>query len=171
MIQKLTLLLLVFLLIGSCGVADKNNVSTQDTLDVERVTPTVVNTSSVETSTTVPVTTTTDTPTTKAPDTPKKTPIKSQSQKLPQALGDSVWDRVAACESSGDWTTHTSNGYSGGLQFANQYWASFGGTQFAAYAWQATKEQQITIARKELAANGPLAWPICGPRAGLQRGM
>jgi len=79
----------------------------------------------------------------------------------------STWDAVAQCESSGNWAANTGNGFYGGLQFTPSTWAAFGGTQYAASADQATQGQQITVAENVLAAQGPGAWPVCGPQAGL----
>lgn len=81
-----------------------------------------------------------------------------------------TWDEVAQCESTGDWSISTGNGYYGGLQFSSSTWAEFGGTQYAPQANQATKAQQIAVAEKVLAVQGPGAWPACGKLAGLQRG-
>ncbi|WP_445396833.1 transglycosylase family protein [Streptomyces sp. LE64] len=78
-----------------------------------------------------------------------------------------TWDKVAQCESGGNWSINTGNGYYGGLQFSKSTWNAFGGNQYSAYAHQATKEQQIRIAEKVLATQGEGAWPTCGPRAGL----
>ncbi|MGP4090339.1 transglycosylase family protein [Streptomyces sp. KR55] len=74
----------------------------------------------------------------------------------------SEWDAVAQCESGGNWSINTGNGYYGGLQFSASTWAAYGGTQYAATADQATKEQQIQIAEKVLAGQGKGAWPHCG---------
>ncbi|MCJ0868362.1 transglycosylase family protein [Streptomyces sp. AP-93] len=81
-----------------------------------------------------------------------------------------TWDKVAQCESTNDWSINTGNGYYGGLQFSSSTWAEFGGRQYAPQANQATKAQQIAIAEKVLATQGPGAWPSCGKLAGLQRG-
>lgn len=81
-----------------------------------------------------------------------------------------TWDRVADCESSGDWKISTGNGYYGGLQFSQSTWAAYGGTRYAPRADQATRTQQILVAERVLASQGPGAWPVCGPRAGLSRG-
>ncbi|MFE4264976.1 peptidoglycan DD-metalloendopeptidase family protein [Streptomyces sp. NPDC056883] len=81
-----------------------------------------------------------------------------------------TWDKVAQCESTNDWSINTGNGYYGGLQFSSSTWAEFGGRQYAPQANQATKAQQIAIAEKVLATQGPGAWPACGKLAGLQRG-
>ncbi|MGW3725808.1 LysM peptidoglycan-binding domain-containing protein [Streptomyces sp. F001] len=74
----------------------------------------------------------------------------------------SEWDAVAQCESGGNWSINTGNGYYGGLQFSASTWAAYGGTQYAATADQATKAQQIQIAEKVLAGQGKGAWPHCG---------
>ncbi|WP_344551270.1 transglycosylase family protein, partial [Streptomyces spororaveus] len=79
----------------------------------------------------------------------------------------STWDKVAACESGGNWSINTGNGYYGGLQFSPSTWTGFGGATYAARADQATKQQQILIGEKVLAAQGQGAWPSCGPAAGL----
>ncbi|MFJ8083737.1 transglycosylase family protein [Streptomyces sp. NPDC096205] len=74
----------------------------------------------------------------------------------------SEWDAVAQCESGGNWSINTGNGYYGGLQFSASTWAAYGGTQYAATADQASKSQQIEIAEKVLAGQGKGAWPVCG---------
>ncbi|MFI6288417.1 transglycosylase family protein [Streptomyces sp. NPDC051018] len=74
----------------------------------------------------------------------------------------SEWDRVAQCESGGNWSINTGNGYYGGLQFSSSTWAAFGGTAYAPNAHQASKSQQIEIAEKVLAGQGKGAWPSCG---------
>ncbi|MFD7133705.1 transglycosylase family protein [Streptomyces sp. NPDC059894] len=74
----------------------------------------------------------------------------------------SEWDTVAQCESGGNWSINTGNGYYGGLQFSASTWAAHGGTQYAATADKATKSQQIQIAEKVLASQGKGAWPVCG---------
>ncbi|HJC61268.1 MAG TPA: transglycosylase family protein [Candidatus Dietzia intestinigallinarum] len=83
------------------------------------------------------------------------------------AAPDSDWDRLAQCESGGNWAINTGNGYHGGLQFSQGTWAAYGGTQFAPTADQATREQQIAIAEKTLAGQGWGAWPACSSRLGL----
>ncbi|MDX2682219.1 transglycosylase family protein [Streptomyces sp. NY05-11A] len=74
----------------------------------------------------------------------------------------SEWDAVAQCESGGNWSINTGNGYYGGLQFSASTWAAYGGTQYAAQANQASKSQQIAVAEKVLASQGKGAWPVCG---------
>ncbi|MFI6691875.1 transglycosylase family protein [Streptomyces sp. NPDC050433] len=72
------------------------------------------------------------------------------------------WDAVAQCESGGNWSINTGNGYFGGLQFSASTWAAYGGNAFASSADQASKSQQIQIAEKVLAGQGKGAWPSCG---------
>lgn len=74
----------------------------------------------------------------------------------------SEWDAVARCESGGNWSINTGNGYYGGLQFSPSTWAAYGGTAYAASADQASKSEQIAIGEKVLAAQGKGAWPTCG---------
>ncbi|MFD4024443.1 transglycosylase family protein [Streptomyces sp. NPDC058576] len=86
------------------------------------------------------------------------------------AASGEVWEKVAACESSGNWAVNTGNGYYGGLQFSGSTWEAFGGTRYAPRADLATRDQQIAIAEKVLDGQGPGAWPTCSVRAGLTRG-
>ncbi|GGP37777.1 MULTISPECIES: LysM peptidoglycan-binding domain-containing protein [Streptomyces] len=73
-----------------------------------------------------------------------------------------TWDAVAQCESGGNWSINTGNGYYGGLQFSQSSWAAAGGTQYASRADLATKGQQIATAEKLLAMQGPGAWACAG---------
>ncbi|MFF2142969.1 transglycosylase family protein [Kitasatospora sp. NPDC058190] len=86
------------------------------------------------------------------------------------AAPSSAWDAVAQCESGGNWSISTGNGFHGGLQFTPSTWAAYGGTAYAAQANQATKAQQIAVAEKVLASQGPGAWPVCSQKAGLSKG-
>ena len=87
----------------------------------------------------------------------------------PAEAAPSVWDRVAQCESGGNWKINTGNGYSGGLQFAAGTWRAYGGQTYASQAHLATEAEQIAIARRVLAGQGPGAWPVCSRRAGLTK--
>jgi len=87
----------------------------------------------------------------------------------PADAATNVWDRVAACESGGNWQINTGNGYYGGLQFSRATWIGYGGGKYASTANRATKAQQIAIARRTLQGQGPGAWPVCSRRAGLTR--
>jgi resuscitation-promoting factor RpfA len=80
-----------------------------------------------------------------------------------------TWDQVAQCESGGNWHINTGNGYYGGLQFSQSSWEAAGGLQYAPRADLATKDQQIAIAEKLLAMQGPGAWS-CASAGGLTAG-
>ncbi|MGP3947974.1 transglycosylase family protein [Streptomyces sp. 7N604] len=81
-----------------------------------------------------------------------------------------TWDKVAECESTSNWSINNGNGFFGGLQFTQSTWEAFGGTDYAERADLATKDQQIAVAEKVLDTQGPGAWPVCGPKAGLAKG-
>lgn len=80
------------------------------------------------------------------------------------APGD-VWDKLAQCESGGNWSINTGNGYYGGLQFNLGTWQRYGGVGSPAAA---SREQQIAIAQKVLATQGWGAWPACSAKLGLR---
>jgi LysM repeat protein len=88
---------------------------------------------------------------------------------LPAQAVTTVWDKVAKCESGGRWHISTGNGYYGGLQFSSGTWKANGGRKYASQAHKATKAEQIAIARRVLASQGPGAWPTCSRRAGLTK--
>ncbi|MFE7130079.1 transglycosylase family protein [Streptomyces sp. NPDC057638] len=81
-----------------------------------------------------------------------------------------VWEKVAACESTNQWSINTGNGYYGGLQFTQSTWEAYGGREYAPRADLASKDQQIAVAERVLKGQGPGAWPNCSVRAGLTRG-
>ena len=85
------------------------------------------------------------------------------------AAPSNVWDRVAACESGGNWSISTGNGYYGGLQFSASSWRAAGGAKYASLPHRATKAQQIATAQNLLRMQGPGAWPVCSRKAGLTR--
>ena len=78
-----------------------------------------------------------------------------------------TWNRLAECESGGNWHINTGNGYYGGLQFSYSTWKSFGGGMFASRADLATREEQIFIAERVLKGQGWGAWPACSSKLGL----
>jgi hypothetical protein len=88
---------------------------------------------------------------------------------VPAEAASSVWDKVAQCESGGNWKINTGNGFYGGVQFAAGTWKAYGGKTYASQAHLATKAEQIAIARRVLAGQGPGAWPTCSRRAGLTK--
>lgn len=78
------------------------------------------------------------------------------------ADADSVnWEAVAKCESSGNWAANTGNGAYGGLQIEPATWDANGGVGLPS---QASPQQQIAVAQRILAAEGPKAWPTCFSR-------
>ena len=81
----------------------------------------------------------------------------------PLAHADTNWDAVAACESGGNWSTNTGNGYSGGLQFSASTWRAYGGSGSPA---DASRSEQIAVAEKVKASQGMGAWPVCSKKAG-----
>jgi LysM repeat protein len=96
-----------------------------------------------------------------APTIPAPTPVYTYS--APKAAPVSYtsgtnWDKIAACESGGNWAINTGNGYYGGLQFTQATWAGAGGLAYAQRADLATPAQQIAIASKLALTN----WPVCG---------
>ncbi|MFC1430038.1 transglycosylase family protein [Streptacidiphilus sp. N1-3] len=79
----------------------------------------------------------------------------------------SVWDRLAQCESSGNWHINTGNGYYGGVQISAETWSEAGGKAYAKRPDLATKAQQIAVAERILAWQGWTAWPACSKHLGL----
>ncbi|TNC28132.1 LysM peptidoglycan-binding domain-containing protein [Amycolatopsis alkalitolerans] len=73
------------------------------------------------------------------------------------------WDAIAQCESGGNWSTNTGNGYYGGLQFTQSTWKAYGGT---GSPQGASREQQIAVAERVLQGQGIGAWPVCGKKGG-----
>ncbi|MFC9280448.1 transglycosylase family protein [Streptomyces collinus] len=82
------------------------------------------------------------------------------------AADSGVWDRIAQCESGGNWHINTGNGYYGGLQFSAGTWRAYGGSAYAPTADQASRGAQIAVATKVQQAQGWGAWPVCSGRAG-----
>ena len=80
------------------------------------------------------------------------------------------WDTLAACETGGNWSANTGNGYGGGLQFAHtarwSTWRAYGGEQYAPHPWQASREQQIDVGERVLESSGFGAWPGCSRKNG-----
>ena len=74
------------------------------------------------------------------------------------AATESEWDAVAQCESGGNWSINTGNGYYGGLQFATASWLANGGDDFAPRADLASRAEQITIANRYYAKAGLSPW-------------
>ncbi|KWX01927.1 hypothetical protein C3Y87_00200 [Carbonactinospora thermoautotrophica] len=85
-----------------------------------------------------------------------------------EAASVGVWDRLAMCESSGNWRINTGNGFYGGLQFTQSTWREFGGLKYAPRADLATRSEQITVAKRVLRVQGWNAWPTCTRKLGLR---
>ena len=77
------------------------------------------------------------------------------------------WDAIAECESGGNWSINTGNGYYGGLQFSQSTWEANGGSGNPA---NASRSEQIRVANNVLQTQGIGAWPVCGARAGASGG-
>jgi resuscitation-promoting factor RpfB len=92
--------------------------------------------------------------------------IRKGTKKAQPAIGDtSKWDQIAKCESGGDWSINTGNGYYGGIQFDKQTWNAYGGSQFASRPDLASKAEQIAVAEKVRDDRGGYsAWPVCGKK-------
>ncbi|HLM63986.1 MAG TPA: transglycosylase family protein [Acidimicrobiales bacterium] len=127
------------------------------------------------TTTTVPPTTTTVPPTTTttAPPTTTTEPPPPPTEAPPPpstggGLGDpgdyATWDALAECESGGNWSINSGNGYYGGLQFSLSSWQSVGGT---GYPHEASRETQITMGQRLQASQGWGAWPACTAELGF----
>ncbi|MEU5433482.1 transglycosylase family protein [Streptomyces sp. NPDC020719] len=82
------------------------------------------------------------------------------------AADGAVWDRIAQCESGGNWHISTGNGYYGGLQFSAGSWRAYGGGAYASTADRASRAQQIAVATRLQHAQGWGAWPSCSAVAG-----
>jgi transglycosylase-like protein/LysM domain-containing protein len=91
---------------------------------------------------------------------PSSLPVATTS--YPVYSGGVNWGAIAACESGGNWSTSTGNGFYGGLQFAEGTWLAYGGGRYAQTAAGASQAQQIAVAERVLAAQGIGAWPVCG---------
>lgn len=76
-----------------------------------------------------------------------------------------VWDQLAQCESGGNWSINTGNGYYGGLQFSAATWASVGGSGLP---HQASREEQINRGQILQSRAGWGQWPSCSSKLGLR---
>ena len=110
---------------------------------------------------------------------PVATPVATVSTPLPvvappaapvestptiQASDTSVWTEIAQCESGGNWSIDTGNGFYGGLQFTISSWEAVGGSGLPN---QASEAEQIALAQKLQAIQGWGAWPVCSAKVGL----
>jgi resuscitation-promoting factor RpfA len=93
-------------------------------------------------------------------------PVSSSMSSADAATG-RTWNRLAGCESGGNWHINTGNGYYGGVQFSAGTWLGYGGGKYARRADLATRAEQIIIAEKVLKGQGWGAWPACSAKLGL----
>lgn len=103
---------------------------------------------------------------------PKQAPVRttpasrtSGSTTPTSTVNGGVWDRLAQCESGGNWSINTGNGYYGGVQFSLSSWRAVGGS---GYPHQASKSEQIARAEALLDRQGWGAWPACSAKLGLR---
>jgi uncharacterized protein YabE (DUF348 family) len=109
----------------------------------------------------------------KPPKAPKATRSSSSSRSsgsssggsAPSVASGSVWDKIAACESGGNWSINTGNGFYGGLQFTLSTWRGYGGSGMPN---QASRAAQIAVAKRIQAAQGWGAWPACTAKLGIR---
>jgi LysM repeat protein len=111
-------------------------------------------------------------PTAPAPDPGSSAPVSTVqsdpsavapvSAPAPASSGGVNWSAIASCESGGNWSIDTGNGFYGGLQFTQQTWLGYGGGQYAPSANLASESQQIAVAERVVAGQGIGAWPVCG---------
>jgi len=88
----------------------------------------------------------------------------AEPEPAPAVAEGSVWDALAACESGGNWSINTGNGYYGGLQFSESSWRAVGGTGLP---HEHSRETQIEMGKRLQAAQGWGAWPSCAAQLGL----
>lgn len=94
-------------------------------------------------------------------------PVLALGSTPAHAATGSTWDRLAQCESGGNWSINTGNGFYGGLQFTSGTWRAYGGGQYASRPDQASRSAQIAVAERVLAGQGWGAWPACSAKLGL----
>lgn len=81
------------------------------------------------------------------------------------ASGSTVWDRLAQCESGGNWAANTGNGYYGGIQFSASTWHAVGGSGLP---HQHSREEQIKRGQILQSQSGWGQWPHCSAQLGLR---
>jgi hypothetical protein len=101
-----------------------------------------------------------------APSMPTASPARSPVMTTGPPIG--VWDRLAQCESNGNWASTSNPRYKGGLQMDSTFWARYGGLNYASAPQYATRAQQIAVAERGLAVQGYGAWPVCSRVVGLR---
>ncbi|MFP5282674.1 MAG: transglycosylase family protein, partial [Actinomycetes bacterium] len=92
-------------------------------------------------------------------------PEEPADDSAPSVASGGVWDRLAQCESGGNWSINTGNGYYGGLQFTLSTWRANGGTGMP---HEASRERQIAVGKRVQASQGWGAWPACTAKLGIR---
>jgi len=92
------------------------------------------------------------------------TQVSSPAPAVTSSAASGTWQSLAECESGGNWSDNTGNGYYGGLQFSQSSWQAVGGTGTPD---QASPAEQIARAQALLAREGWGAWPACSAKLGL----
>jgi LysM repeat protein len=93
------------------------------------------------------------------------TSVTRSAARASSSGGNGVWDRLAMCESTGNWSANTGNGFYGGLQFTPSSWRAVGGSGMP---HNASKAEQIARAKKLQQLQGWGAWPACSKKLGLR---
>lgn len=94
----------------------------------------------------------------------KNTEQETKTYPVEIVSNEAVWDKLAGCESGGNWHINTSNGYYGGVQFSLSTWQSVGGTGLPS---DVSREEQITRAKILQQRSGWGQWPACARQLGL----
>jgi hypothetical protein len=163
------MLLLIFLALISVfilmGRDTKQPVETRDIRSTEAAPAVVFGAKDalydLTTTTTAPTTTTTIPPTTTTTyyHPPSTTTTAPPVTEAPVRNTSVNWDAIAECESGGNWSINTGNGYYGGLQFTLETWRGTGGT---GYPHEHSREEQIHRAEILYSSRGLSPWPNCG---------
>jgi hypothetical protein len=132
--------------------------------DIETLAEAVAPPTTAAPTTTVPPTTTTTAPPPPPPPPPAAQPVASGSG-YNDPNNPAAWDRLAQCESGGNWAANTGNGYYGGIQFSLSSWQGVGGT---GYPHQASRETQIAMGQRLWNQGGWGHWPACSSKLGYR---
>jgi hypothetical protein len=160
------------------AVADIVAESSSTLWDIPSTTTTTAaptSTTAAPTTTAAPATTATAPPTTTAhvhaaaapAPAPAPPPTTTTTRAPAAANGDpddpETWEKLAQCESGGNWSMSSGNGYYGGLQFSLASWRDVGGT---GYPHEHTKAEQIYRGKILQARYGWDQWPTCARQLG-----
>ena len=101
---------------------------------------------------------------------PKPKAKPKAEAKAPTTSGSvsSTWAALAKCESGGNWSINTGNGYYGGLQFSASSWRGAGGGKYAPLPHLASPSEQVATAEVLRGSGGWGHWPACSSKLGLR---